>query len=215
MRVLIVGCGKFGVRVAEYLNRKNHEVTVVDKNPETFPALGVEFAGKTVCGIGFDKSTLEKAGIATADVVVSCTSSDSLNAVVANMAKNIYHVSTVIARMYDNIRARMFESMGIYTVSITRLGLENVIEYLEGNRNWYTLRSLGNGTQLIKARASVSLVDVKFCDLEKSGKLKVVAAERHGRSFIPQKSDMCEYDDVLYLAVASDYIAAARDELNL
>ena len=215
MRVLIIGCGKFGVRVADYLNRKNHDVTVVDKNPETFPALGEEFSGRTVCGIGFDKEVLEKAGIATADVVVACTSSYSLNAVVANMAKNIYHVSTVIARMYDNVRARMFESMGIYTVSITRLGLENVIEYLEGNKNWYVMRSLGGGTLLIKARASVSLVDVKFTELERSGKLKVVAAERSGYSFIPSKDDTCEYDDILYIAVSADYLTAARDELDL
>ena len=75
---------------------------------------------------GYDIEVLEQAGIATADVLISCASSDSLNAVVANIAKNIFHVPTVIARMYDPIRARMFESMGIYTVSITRLGVDNI-----------------------------------------------------------------------------------------
>ena len=135
MRVIIVGCGKFGVRVSEYLTRNNHEVTVVDSSSDAFHALGEEFTGRTVCGIGYDREVLNEAGINAADALISCDSSDSMNAVIANIAKNIFHVPTVIARMYDPIRAKMFESMGIYTVSITRLGVENVVEYLEENRS--------------------------------------------------------------------------------
>lgn len=88
MKALVIGCGKFGVRVSEYLAWRNHEVVVVDNDSETFLALSKEFTGRTLCGVGYDKEVLEQAGIATADVVIGCTSSDSLNAVVANIAKN-------------------------------------------------------------------------------------------------------------------------------
>ena len=132
MKALIIGCGKFGVRLSEYLVWRNYEVAVVDSNSESFLALGKDFPGRMICGIGYDKEVLEQAGIASADIVIGCTSSDSLNAVVASIAKNVFHVPMVIARMYDPIRARMFEAMGIYTVSITRLGVDNVVEYLEG-----------------------------------------------------------------------------------
>lgn len=87
MKALVIGCGKFGVRVSEYLARKNHEVVVVDNNPESFHALSEDFTGRTLCGVGYDKDILEQAGIETADVLIGCTSSDSLNAVVANIAK--------------------------------------------------------------------------------------------------------------------------------
>lgn len=87
MKALVIGCGKFGIRISEYLSRKNHEVIVVDNDPETFHALSEEFTGHMICGVGYDKDVLEKAGIKTADVVIGCTSSDSLNAVVANIAK--------------------------------------------------------------------------------------------------------------------------------
>ena len=63
MKVLIIGCGKFGVRLAEYLTRKNHEIVVVDNDPETFHALGAEFTGRTICGVGYDKAVLEQAGV--------------------------------------------------------------------------------------------------------------------------------------------------------
>lgn len=134
------GVGIFGT--------KNHDVIVIDNSPETFLALSEEFTGRTICGVGYDKDVLKQAGIASADVVIGCTSSDSLNAVVANIAKNVFHVPTVIARMYDPIRARMFESMGIYTVSITRLGLDmswNTLKETEAGvsfANWETMSSL-------------------------------------------------------------------------
>ena len=43
MKALVIGCGKFGVRVSEYLARKNHDVIVIDNSPETFLALSEEF----------------------------------------------------------------------------------------------------------------------------------------------------------------------------
>ena len=183
MKALVIGCGKFGVRVSEYLAWKNHGVVVVDSNSESFLALSKEFTGRTLCGVGYDKDILEQAGIATVDVVISCTSSDSLNAVVANIAKNVYHIPIVIARMYDPIRARMFEAMGIYTVSITRLGLDNVIEYLEGIKSWRVVRKLGNDVQLVRARVPASLEGTPFSALDVDGKIKLIAVERQGYSF--------------------------------
>ena len=158
---------------------------------------------------------LEAAGVAAADVVISCTSSDSLNAVVANTAKNVYHVPTVIARMGDPVRARLFESMGIYTVSITKLGLENVVEYLEGSKSWQVIRKLGDGVQLVRARVQVALVGTPVGALHIPGKFRPVAIDRAGRTLLPE-DDMCfAYNDILYLAVASESLAEARDMLGL
>ena len=216
MKAIVIGCGKFGVRVAEYLIRQNHDVTVVDNNKETFHALSEEFTGKLACGFAYDRSVLEEAGIATADVLISCASSDSINAVVASLAKNIFHVPTVIARMYDPIRAKMFESMGIYTISITRLGVENIMEYLEDNRSWRIIRKLGNGDiQLVKARVSSGLEGKKLTDLNIDGKMNLIALERKGHSLFPEKDMVCEYNDMLYLAVRKDYALQAREILQL
>ena len=216
MKVLVIGCGKFGVRVSEYLTRKNHDVTVIDSDPDAFHALSKEFTGRTVCGVGYDREVLERAEIATTDVVISCASSDSLNAVVANIAKNVYHVPTVIARMYDPVRARLFESMGIYTVSITWLGMNNIVEYLEGNKSWRAVRKLGNeDVQIVKARVPAALDGTKLSDLTVTGKMNPIALERHGDSILPEADMCCEYNDVLYLAIRKDYLVQARDLLRL
>ena len=36
MKIIIVGCGKFGTRLANYLNNQNHDVTIIDNREEAF-----------------------------------------------------------------------------------------------------------------------------------------------------------------------------------
>lgn len=99
---------KFGTRLANYLNNQNHDVTVIDNRLEAFNNLGTNFTGRTLLGMGYDKDILEAAGIKMADALISCSSSDAINAVVSNIAHNIYHVNNVVARMYDKSKARIF-----------------------------------------------------------------------------------------------------------
>ena len=216
MKVIVIGCGKFGITISEYLNRQNHDVTVVDNNREAFHSFNEDFTGKMICGFGYDKEILEQAGVTTADVLISCASNDSMNAVIASVAKNIFHVPTVIARMYDPIRARMFEAMGIYTLSVTRLEVDNIVEYLEDNKNWRVIRKLGNeDIQIVKVRADSSLEGTALSDLSVEGKMQLIALERRGRSLFPAPDMACEYHDMLYLAVQRGFIVQARELLKL
>ena len=216
MKIIIVGCGKFGVRAAADLTRKNHDVTIVDTDRESFHALSEEFTGRTICGMGYDKDVLIEAGVATADVLISCTNSDAINAVTVIVAKNVFHVPTVVARMYDPIRARMFESMGVYTVSITRLGVENVMDFLEDNRSIRVIRKMANDdVELIRIRVNAALDGTELSSLIVDGKMQPVSIERGGHSMMPEAGMRCEYNDVLYLTVSRSYMAQARAQLQL
>ena len=106
--------------------------------------------------------------------------------------------------------------MGIYTVSITRLGTDNVIEYLEENRNWRVIRKFGNeDVQLIKVRVPAALEGTSLKDLTVAGKMNLVALERQGHSMLPDETMCCKYNDMLYLAVRRDYLVQARERLQL
>ena len=63
MKAIIIGCGRLGSAIALELYRKGNEVTVIDKDPDSFALLGSEFNGNTIVGIGFDKEVMEEAGI--------------------------------------------------------------------------------------------------------------------------------------------------------
>ena len=77
------------------------------------------------------------------------------------------------------------------------------------------VRKLGMGVQLVKAHVPVGLVGTPFSELEESGKIKITALERQGHSLLPQKDMYCDYNDVLYLAVETSYLAQARDMMQL
>ena len=123
---------------------------------------------------------------------------------------------TVIARMYDPIRARIFESMGIYTVSITRLGVDSIAEYLEEDRSWRVIRKLVNAeVQILKVRVPAALDGKKLSDLTAEGKMTPVALERQGHAMLVEKDMCCAYRDMLYVAVRRDYLVQAREILQL
>ena len=202
MKIIIVGCGKFGTRLANYLNNQNHDVTIIDNREEAFNNLGGNFTGRTVLGMGYDKDVLESAGIKVADALISCSSSDAINAVVSNIAHNIYHVNNVIARMYDKSKARIFRSMGIHTISITDLGVERILDYFDSNR-----------LQVIKIKASLSLIGKTVDEISLHGEFEVVAIERHDITMMPLKDTKIKDNDTIYFSVLEESLLKFKEIL--
>ncbi|HEY0645302.1 MAG TPA: NAD-binding protein, partial [Nocardioides sp.] len=55
-----MGCGRVGSTLARSLEDRNHTVSVIDSEPDSFRRLGPEFNGDKVTGYGFDQEVLEK-----------------------------------------------------------------------------------------------------------------------------------------------------------
>ena len=206
MKIIIVGCGKFGTRLANYLNNQNHDVTIIDNREEAFNNLGGNFTGRTVLGMGYDKDVLESAGIKVADALISCSSSDAINAVVSNIAHNIYHVNNVIARMYDKSKARIFRSMGIHTISITDLGVERILDYFDSNRLQVEIK-------IIKIKASLSLIGKTVDEISLHGEFEVVAIERHDITMMPLKDTKIKDNDTIYFSVLEESLLKFKEIL--
>src|SRR5512134_3349548 len=117
MKIIVMGCGRVGSQVSQLLVRMGHEVTVIDHDTNALARLGMEFKGKVVRGLGFDKNVLLEAGIETAEGFVSASSSDNANIVAARIARTIFHVPRVVARLYDPVRAEVYQRLGLTTIS--------------------------------------------------------------------------------------------------
>lgn len=117
MHVVIVGCGRVGSTVAGQLSSEGHDVVVVDKNAEAFRRLGESFTGRTVTGIGFDRDILRSTGISEQSAVISVTSGDNSNILIARVARELFGVEKVVARIYDPQRAEVYARLGISTVA--------------------------------------------------------------------------------------------------
>ena len=131
MKVVIMGCGRVGARLAASLDADGHSVTILDTNAYSFRRLPPDFKGTAFVGNGTDEGALIKAGIEEADVFLSLTQGDNRNVMAAQMAKYIFKVPRVICRIYDPLRQEMYNSLGLEAISPTTIFTEMLKEKLE------------------------------------------------------------------------------------
>ncbi len=79
MRIVVIGIGKVGSTVAEYLEKEGHEVVVVDQRQSVVEWMTSRYDVLGVCGNGASVEVQKEAGINRAKLVVALTSSDEFN----------------------------------------------------------------------------------------------------------------------------------------
>jgi trk system potassium uptake protein TrkA len=117
VHIVILGCGRVGSLLAQELDQGGHSVAIIDQKAQAFGRLGEDFNGSTVTGMGFDRQTLERAGIERAHAFAAVSSGDNTNIIAARVARETYGVERVVARIYDLRRAEVYERLGIPTVA--------------------------------------------------------------------------------------------------
>jgi len=130
MKVIIMGCGRVGARLAGMLDARGHEVTILDTNPRSFDRLPPDFKGTALLGDGTDEEALRRAGIERADAFVAVTQGDNRNVLACQIASHVFHVPRVLCRIYDPLRRDLYESLGLVTVSPTVILSDLLLEKL-------------------------------------------------------------------------------------
>ena len=120
MYVVIAGSGRVGSGLARQLVGEGHEVCVIDESPEALALLGDDFPGQFVIGQALDWEILRDARVGEADAYVTATDGDNTNIVSAQIAREHFGVRCAVARVFDPLRAELFEQTGIRTVCPTR-----------------------------------------------------------------------------------------------
>ncbi len=121
MNIIILGCGRVGSTFARLMYRDGHSVTIIDLQSEAFRRLGVKYKGARIVGNGIDEDVLKRAGIEHADVFIAVTQGDNRNIMASQIAKNVFDVPKVIARIYDPIRADRYRQLGLTTLCTTTI----------------------------------------------------------------------------------------------
>src|SRR5207245_8131337 len=93
----------------------------VDVERSAFARLPADFKGTPVLGNGTDMDILRQAGIESANAFLSLTQGDNRNLMAAQIAKKIFGVAQVIAKVNDPIRAATYRGQGLYTFSRTTI----------------------------------------------------------------------------------------------
>jgi trk system potassium uptake protein TrkA len=213
VRVIIMGCGRVGVLLTQELSKQGHEVTVIDKNASAFSRLPPGFEARTMVGLGFDREVLEEAGIKEADAFLAVSSGDNSNILSARVARETYHVPKVIARIYDPMRADIYERLNIPTVSTTRWGVKQMILMLKHPGEEIKESFAGD---LFRMRIEVPqhLVGKPVSSINVDGKILVAGVDRGGKGFIPVGSSTFQEGDYAALIVQKDALEMLEEVLQ-
>ncbi len=115
--VIIVGCGKMGSIVANYASAEGHNVVVIDKDERSFELLSPEFSGFTIVGDATEVENLKLAKVERADILLALTTDDNTNFMISMIAKYVFGIGKVVARVYDPENLQLFLDFGIDAVS--------------------------------------------------------------------------------------------------
>lgn len=211
MNFFVIGCGRVGSELALRLYKNGHKVVVLDRNREAFNALDSEFRGRTIEGDVLAEQMLERAGVAEADGLATVTNSDTLNAVVAHLARTIYNVPIVVARNYDPSMMPVLQAFGLQTVSSTSWGAQRIQELLQ-DPAFRTIFSAGNGEVEIYEMLVSPVWDGKTLgDLLRSNPdCLPVALTRAGRALLPSFETALQAGDMLNVSATFVGIKALR-----
>ena len=127
MNAVVIGCGRVGSSVARGLVADGWDVTVIDENEDALGRLG-QWTGGFVVGHGMDVSVLERAGIADADAAVVATSGDNTNIVIGQVLPKRYDIGTVVVRVLDPARAKLYADRGMSIVCPTQTAISGLLE---------------------------------------------------------------------------------------
>lgn len=200
---MILGCGRVGSLLAHRLDEGGHSVAVVDQDPKAFTRLGPDFAGTTVTGMGFDRETLESAGISRAHAFAAVSSGDNTNIIAARVARETYGVEQVIARIYDPERAEVYQRLGIPTVATVSWTAGQIMR---------GLLPMGAEEEFVDATGEMTLAEVHLADswfgrgvheLETGTGARVAFLTRYGKPFLPDAGTVIQQGDLVHLIYAS------------
>ncbi len=201
MKIIVMGCGRVGSQVSQLLVKLGHEVTVIDHDTNALARLGADFKGRVVHGIGFDRNTLLEAGVETAEAFVAASSSDNANIIAARIARNIFHVPRVVARLYDPLRAEIYQRLGLTTISTTGWGAERIVEVVTHTDLDVIHMFRDGGTSLVRVEIPSRLNGHQVIQMNVPGEVMVVAITRDDQTFIPISGTEFHEGDVVYLTV--------------
>lgn len=114
--VIIIGCGRLGSSVANKLSRERKSIVVIDEDSNSFARLSEDFSGFTITGNGADLDVLKNANIERADTLLATTQSEAVNLMVAQIAKRVFNVDKVVAKINSIEFAKVFGKYDIETI---------------------------------------------------------------------------------------------------
>ena len=199
MHVVVIGCGRVGSELAGALERLDHTVAVIDKKKDAFRRLPKGFGGYRLVGFGFDRDTLEAAGVRDAGAVAAVTSGDNSNIMAARVARETFEVDHVVARIYDPRRAVIYQRLGIPTVATVAWTTDQVLRRLLPTPSVADWTDPAGDVGLVERNLPAVWAGKRLTGLDSPGEFSLAAVTRLGAAQVVRPDLVGQEGDILHL----------------
>ena len=206
MKVMIVGGGRTGSHLARLLHEQQHDVRLIEHRTETLASLHRELPTEVVFeGEGTDPQVLEAAGVRDMQVLAAVTATDSDNLVICSLARQVYGVQRIIARINNPRHAWLFSpEMGV-DVALNQADLmAKLIEEEMSLGDMMILSKLRKGKfSLVEEKVfpGAKAIGIAIKDLGLPYNCTISGIIRHGEMILPRGLTTLEAEDEIVALV--------------
>lgn len=152
MYIIVVGGGKVGFYLAKELVEANHEVLVIERNPDKCAEIAEALGEIAMRGDGCEAAIQEQAGMGRADLLLAVTGEDEDNLVASQVAHHMFNVPRTVARINNPKNELIFRKLGIdFTVSATSAILAQIEQELP-THPIISLMTLRSGFEVVEVK---------------------------------------------------------------
>lgn len=205
MKVLIIGAGKLGTKLATAMLNGEIQVTILDNNPEVLDRIKDYLDVLTINANGAVKGELEALKIHTYDMTIAVTSNDDTNILISSMAKKLgcgYTIARIRTPEYANQLEFLKKIYKIDRVINPELATaEEISRYLMESSMFYFGDFADGKVSLVNfnIKNSTHFLNKKLSDISHVDRLLIVAISRNGDTIIPNGATVLEENDVIYV----------------
>jgi len=183
---------------------RGDSIAIIDRDPDAFRRLGSSFKGDKITGIGFDRAVLTQAGTERADAFAAVSSGDNSNILSARVAREVFGVERVAARIYDPRRAEVYERLGIPTVATVRWTADQMLRKLLPEGTEPLWRDPTGKVVLAEVAFSPQWIGEQVKSIEANTMTRIAFVDRLGQALVPDGGTVLQEGDVIHIVARED-----------
>ena len=214
--VIVVGGGLVGFYLARNLLKNGHEVTIIERNPDTFELASRQIECPVVLGDGSTIAVLERAGASRANVLCAVTDHDQDNLIACQVAKYHFGIPKAIARVKNPKNEAVMSRLGVDTTVSSTAIITSVIESelpATRARTLANLSSCGVGIMEYHVTQASPVVGKKARQIKLPPNCSMVSILREGKAVTCFDGVVLERGDTVVALVPTNQEVVVREIL--
>jgi trk system potassium uptake protein TrkA len=201
VHIVIMGCGRTGATLAGQFEARGHTVAIIDLVADAFRRLPSGFQGLRITGVGFDRETLQAAGVENAYAFAAVSDGDNSNILAARVVRETYGVENVVARIADPGRAEVYRRLGIPTVAPVPWTSQQIVARLLPGDLGAEFEDTATGMAMRRLKFNDGWIGQSVAALQAATESRVAYVVRFGEALLPTAETLIQDGDDLHAMV--------------